>query len=240
MPRTLLHLDTTQSVGNLMVGFVLYRTRKLADNDTGLQSFLVCTANGGGSGFALGCLLHERISQKQLLSRPVRFCSCIFRLSNRRWGPTAQLSSCHGSHEMWLAHRKNSRCLTGLTSLLVQKTNSSYSRVVKLKSRPAYAAAVSVATAFVAQRSQRFLRCNGLLRCTCWLLICTCVPFRQLGAHLACTFPSTRRPSRVYLSVNSAPISRLVVFGERASRASLIFTFFVNVSATFSSNLLHL
>ena len=36
--------------------------RKLADNCTGLQGFMVFNACGGGTGSGLGCLLLERLS----------------------------------------------------------------------------------------------------------------------------------------------------------------------------------
>ena len=41
---------------------VLDRLRKLADNCTGLQGFMVFNACGGGTGSGLGCLLLERLS----------------------------------------------------------------------------------------------------------------------------------------------------------------------------------
>jgi len=44
------------------VDLVLDRLRKLADNCTGLQGFMVFNACGGGTGSGLGCLLLERLS----------------------------------------------------------------------------------------------------------------------------------------------------------------------------------
>merc|ERR1739847_185189 len=44
------------------MGLVLDRVRKLADNCTGLQGFLVYHATGGGTGSGLGALLLERLS----------------------------------------------------------------------------------------------------------------------------------------------------------------------------------
>ena len=41
---------------------MLDRIRKLADNCTGLQGFLVFNAVGGGTGSGLGALLLERLS----------------------------------------------------------------------------------------------------------------------------------------------------------------------------------
>ena len=45
-----------------IVDLVLDRIRKLADNCTGLQGFMVFNAVGGGTGSGLGCLMLERLS----------------------------------------------------------------------------------------------------------------------------------------------------------------------------------
>ena len=45
-----------------IVDSVLDRIRKLSDNCTGLQGFLVFHATGGGTGSGLGSLLLERLS----------------------------------------------------------------------------------------------------------------------------------------------------------------------------------
>ena len=50
------------SVGKEIVDLCLDRIRKLADNCTGLQGFLVFNAVGGGTGSGLGFLLLERLS----------------------------------------------------------------------------------------------------------------------------------------------------------------------------------
>ena len=50
------------TVGKEIVDLVLDRIRKLADNCTGLQGFLVFHATGGGTGSGLGSLLLERLS----------------------------------------------------------------------------------------------------------------------------------------------------------------------------------
>merc|ERR1712100_603537 len=50
------------TIGKEIVDLVLDRIRKLADNCTGLQGFLVFNAVGGGTGSGLGCLLLERLS----------------------------------------------------------------------------------------------------------------------------------------------------------------------------------
>merc|ERR1712025_179781 len=49
-------------IGKEIVDLVLDRVRKLADNCTGLQGFLVYHATGGGTGSGLGALLLERLS----------------------------------------------------------------------------------------------------------------------------------------------------------------------------------
>lgn len=51
-----------KTVGKEIVDLALDRIRKLADNCTGLQGFLVFNAVGGGTGSGLGSLLLERLS----------------------------------------------------------------------------------------------------------------------------------------------------------------------------------
>lgn len=50
------------TVGKEILDLCLDRLRKLADNCTGLQGFLVFNAVGGGTGSGLGSLLLERLS----------------------------------------------------------------------------------------------------------------------------------------------------------------------------------
>ena len=50
------------TIGKEIVDLALDRVRKLADNCTGLQGFLVFNAVGGGTGSGLGSLLLERLS----------------------------------------------------------------------------------------------------------------------------------------------------------------------------------
>lgn len=50
------------TIGKEIVDVCLDRIRKLADNCTGLQGFLVFNAVGGGTGSGLGSLLLERLS----------------------------------------------------------------------------------------------------------------------------------------------------------------------------------
>ena len=50
------------TIGKEIVDLVLDRIRKLADNCTGLQGFLVFNAVGGGTGSGLGALILERLS----------------------------------------------------------------------------------------------------------------------------------------------------------------------------------
>lgn len=57
-----LHPLLTAPVGKEIVEACLDRIRKLADNCTGLQGFLVFHAVGGGTGSGLGSLLLERLS----------------------------------------------------------------------------------------------------------------------------------------------------------------------------------
>lgn len=50
------------AVGKEIVDLCLDRVRKLADNCTGLQGFMVFNAVGGGTGSGLGSLILERLS----------------------------------------------------------------------------------------------------------------------------------------------------------------------------------
>merc|ERR1712232_952785 len=50
------------TIGKEIVDLVLDRIRKLADNCTGLQGFMIFNAVGGGTGSGLGCLMLERLS----------------------------------------------------------------------------------------------------------------------------------------------------------------------------------
>merc|ERR1712193_312462 len=50
------------TIGKEIVDLVLDRIRKLADNCTGLQGFMIYNAVGGGTGSGLGCLMLERLS----------------------------------------------------------------------------------------------------------------------------------------------------------------------------------
>lgn len=56
------YLYSRSFLGKEMVDLALDRIRKLADNCTGLQGFLVFNAVGGGTGSGLGSLLLERLS----------------------------------------------------------------------------------------------------------------------------------------------------------------------------------
>merc|ERR1711953_1202291 len=50
------------TIGKEIVDLVLDRIRKLADNCTGLQGFMIFNAVGGGTGSGLACLMLERLS----------------------------------------------------------------------------------------------------------------------------------------------------------------------------------
>ncbi len=60
--RIFFPLDSVCAVGKEIVHLCLDRVRKLADNCTGLQGFLVFHAVGGGTGSGLGSLLLQRFS----------------------------------------------------------------------------------------------------------------------------------------------------------------------------------
>jgi len=69
------------TIGKEIVDLVLDRIRKLADNCTGLQGFMVFNAVGGGTGSGLGCLMLERLAvdygKKSKLSFTVWACAQV-------------------------------------------------------------------------------------------------------------------------------------------------------------------
>ena len=62
------------TIGKEIVDLVLDRIRKLADNCTGLQGFMIFQAVGGGTGSGLGSLLCERLSVDYGKKSKVGFC----------------------------------------------------------------------------------------------------------------------------------------------------------------------
>ena len=62
------------TIGKEIVDLCLDRIRKLADNCTGLQGFLVFNAVGGGTGSGLGSLLLERLSVDYGKKSKLDFC----------------------------------------------------------------------------------------------------------------------------------------------------------------------
>eukprot|EP00915_Cephaloidophora_sp_WS-2016_P007453 GHVH01010097.1.p1 GENE.GHVH01010097.1~~GHVH01010097.1.p1 ORF type:complete len:448 (+),score=67.80 GHVH01010097.1:149-1492(+) len=62
------------TVGKEIIDLALDRIRKLADNCTGLQGFLMFNAVGGGTGSGLGCLLLERLSIDYSKKSKLNFC----------------------------------------------------------------------------------------------------------------------------------------------------------------------
>ncbi|KAK2196972.1 bifunctional Tubulin-FtsZ [Babesia duncani] len=62
------------TVGKDIVDSCLDRIRKLADNCTGLQGFLMFNAVGGGTGSGLGCLILERLSVDYGKKSKLNFC----------------------------------------------------------------------------------------------------------------------------------------------------------------------
>ena len=53
---------TQESENYMIVDLVLDRLRKLADNFSGRQGFMIFNAAGGGTGSGLACLMLERVS----------------------------------------------------------------------------------------------------------------------------------------------------------------------------------
>lgn len=81
--------DSLFAVGKEIVDLCLDRVRKLADNCTGLQGFLVFNAVGGGTGSGLGSLLLERLSvdygKKSKLGFTIYPSPQVLRLSFKLW-----------------------------------------------------------------------------------------------------------------------------------------------------------
>merc|ERR1711924_466359 len=79
------------TIGKEIVDLVMDRLRKLADNCTGLQGFMVFNACGGGTGSGLGCLLLERLSVDYGKKSKISFTVCLARRSPRRaWSRTTR------------------------------------------------------------------------------------------------------------------------------------------------------
>jgi len=62
------------TVGKEVIDQTLDKVRKLADNCSGLQGFLMFNAVGGGTGSGLGCLLLERLSIDYAKKSKLNFC----------------------------------------------------------------------------------------------------------------------------------------------------------------------
>jgi len=109
------------TIGKEIVDLVLDRIRKLADNCTGLQGFMLFNAAGGGTGSGLGCLMLERLSvdygKKSKLSFTVWPCPQV---STAVVGPSVHLYEREGvrvkvnSREFtWRLLRHSTFCDTG-------------------------------------------------------------------------------------------------------------------------------
>ena len=64
------------TIGKEMVDLVLDRIRKLADNCTGLQGFLIFHSFGGGTGSGFTSLLMERLSRDYRKKSKLEFSVC--------------------------------------------------------------------------------------------------------------------------------------------------------------------
>lgn len=62
------------TVGKDMAEICVEKIRKLAENCSGLQGFLMFNAVGGGTGSGLGCLLLERLSAEYGKKSKLNFC----------------------------------------------------------------------------------------------------------------------------------------------------------------------
>jgi tubulin alpha len=81
------------TIGKEIVDLVLDRLRKLADNCTGLQGFMIFNAVGGGTGSGLACLMLERLSvdygKKSKLSFTVWACPQVATAALTSFGTTS-------------------------------------------------------------------------------------------------------------------------------------------------------
>lgn len=84
------------TIGKEIVDLALDRIRKLADNCTGLQGFLVFNAVGGGTGSGLGSLLLERLSVDYGKKSKLGF--TIYPSPQARLAPLHSYHSPFGSH----------------------------------------------------------------------------------------------------------------------------------------------
>merc|ERR1712170_335984 len=83
------------TIGKEIVDLCLDRLRKLADNCTGLQGFLVYNACGGGTGSVLGCLMLERLSVDYgKKSKLVSQSGLVLKLPLQLWSRTTQCCAC--------------------------------------------------------------------------------------------------------------------------------------------------
>jgi tubulin alpha len=84
------------TIGKEIVDLVLDRIRKLADNCTGLQGFMIYQAVGGGTGSGLGSLLCERLSVDYGKKSKVGFCVWPSpQVANAVVEPYNMVLSCH-------------------------------------------------------------------------------------------------------------------------------------------------
>merc|ERR1711920_882963 len=82
------------TIGKEIVDLCLDRIRKLADNCTGLQGFLIYHAVGGGTGSGLGCLMLVRLSSTGRSQRSPLPCGAVPRWPPPWWSPTTPCSAC--------------------------------------------------------------------------------------------------------------------------------------------------
>ena len=82
------------TVGKEIVDLVLDRIRKLADNCTGLQGFLIFHSFGGGTGSGFTSLLMERLSVDYGKKSKLEF--CIYPAPTISTGMLVSLSDCYG------------------------------------------------------------------------------------------------------------------------------------------------
>merc|ERR1712060_1005300 len=90
------------TIGKEIVDLCLDRIRKLADQCTGLQGFLVFNAVGGGTGSGLGSLLLERLSVdygKKAYHEQLS----VAEITNSSFEPASMMAKCDPRHGKYMA-----------------------------------------------------------------------------------------------------------------------------------------
>merc|ERR1711977_745004 len=114
------------TIGKEIVDLVLDRLRKLADNCTGLQGFMIFNACGGGTGSGLGCLLPERLSVDYGKKSKISFTVGLARRSPRR--ALSRTTPCSACTRSWSTLTSRTRSTTKPSTISAAGTWTSSGR----------------------------------------------------------------------------------------------------------------